>query len=183
SVARGDRLVHGDLLVRGHLAAAAGATAGGGAGVGHGGPGGGQRDLALEHPAAVVGQAQVVVGGAGGAVLVEGEQPRAGGDGGLGGGGVQDLVALAVLVEHGDVDALRADAHHVVELAPHEVAVRALAGGEVAGQNTGLVVEAVAVAVGLVADVDVGVEVVRVRDRADPAHHPRRDHVEGVGWS
>ena len=36
-----------------------------------GGPGGGERDLALEHPAAVGGQPQVVVGRAGRAVLVE----------------------------------------------------------------------------------------------------------------
>ena len=38
-------------------------------------------------------------------------------------GGLGDLVALVELVEHGDVDALRAEPDHVVELPPHEVAV------------------------------------------------------------
>src|SRR6185369_1485408 len=85
----------------------------------------GERELALEHAAAIASDAQVVVRRAGGAVLVERPAGEVGGlhRGGL--SGLGDLVALVVLVEHRYVDPLAPYAHHVVKVAPVEVPVPA----------------------------------------------------------
>src|SRR5258706_16463273 len=63
---------------------------------------------------------------------------------------------------------------------PHEITVPPLPGGEVARQDTGLVVDAVSYAVGLICEVDVLEEVVGIGVGTDSADHPGRDHVGGM---
>ena len=70
--------------------------------------------------------------------------------------------------------------HHVVELPPHEVAVHALVRRHVAGQDAGLVVDAVGGAVRFIRDGIGRVGVVGVGGGADRADHPRGKHVERV---
>ena len=89
-------------------------------------PDGGQRELALEHPAAVGGDA---AGSSRTSRRVpsssSARMPEPAGTQRRRLGGLGDLVALVVLVEHRHVEALRADPDHVVEVPPVEVAVAA----------------------------------------------------------